>query len=40
MASPSYTMVLDNVGLKDKVKSLNSFVNLDGLGIFEIMSSP
>jgi hypothetical protein len=39
MASPSYTMVLDDVGLKDKVKNPNSIVNLDGLGILEIMSS-
>jgi hypothetical protein len=40
MASPSYTMVLDDVGLKDKVKSPDSIVNLDAPGIFEIMSSP
>jgi adenine-specific DNA methylase len=39
MASSSYTMVLDDVGLKDRVKSLDSIINLDGLGIFKIMSS-
>jgi hypothetical protein len=39
MASLSYTMVLDDVGPKDKVKNQNSIVNLDGLGILEIMSS-
>jgi len=40
MASLNYTMVLDDVGVKDRVKSPNSIVNLDGLGILEIMSSP
>jgi hypothetical protein len=40
MASPSYTMVLDDVELKDKVKSLDSIVNLDGPKILKIMSSP
>ncbi len=32
-------MVLDDVGLKNKVKNPNFIVNLDGLGILEIMSS-
>jgi hypothetical protein len=40
MASPSYTMVLDDTGLQDKVKSLDSIVNLDGPKILKIMSSP
>jgi hypothetical protein len=39
MASLNYTMVLDDARLKDRVKSLDSIVNLDGLGILEIMSS-
>ncbi len=33
-------MVLDDVRLKDRVKNPDSIVNLDGLGILEIMSSP
>ncbi len=32
-------MVLDDARLKDRAKSLDSIVNLDGLGILEIMSS-
>jgi hypothetical protein len=40
MASPSYTMVLNDARLKDRVKNPNSIVNLNGLGILEIMSSP
>jgi len=40
MASTNYTMVLNDARLKDRVKSLDSILNLDGLGIFEIMSSP
>jgi hypothetical protein len=39
MASLNYTMVLDDARLKYRVKSLDSIVNLDGLGILEIMSS-
>ncbi len=33
-------MVLDDAGLKDKVKSPNSIVNLDGPEIHEMMSNP
>jgi len=40
MASTNYTMVMNDARLKDRVKSLDSIFNLDGLGIFEIMSSP
>jgi hypothetical protein len=40
MASLNYTRVLDDARLKNKVKSTNSIINLDGLGIFELMSSP
>jgi hypothetical protein len=40
MASTNYIMVLNDARLKDRVKSLDSILNLDGLGIFEIMSSP
>jgi hypothetical protein len=32
--------VLDDARLKDRVKSLDSIVNLDDPGILEIMSSP
>ncbi len=32
-------MVLDDARLKNRVKSLDSIVNLDGIGILEIMSS-
>ncbi len=32
-------MVLDDVGLKDKVKNPISIINLDGLGILEIISN-
>jgi hypothetical protein len=39
MASLGYTMVLDGARLKDRVKSLNSIVNLDGPMILEIMLS-
>jgi heme oxygenase len=40
MASFSYTMVVDDARLKDRVKNPYSIVNLDGLDILEIMSSP
>jgi hypothetical protein len=39
MAIPNYTMVLDDARLTNKVKDPDSIVNLDGLGILEIMSS-
>jgi hypothetical protein len=40
MVSSSYTMMLDDARLKNRVKSPDSIVNLDGLGILKIMSSP